>query len=240
MPSFRKSADLVLTAVLSAPLGLARAGLHSRRCQQWRRSAPAIRTRWEQAAFLLLNRAKFSHVGVMQYAQSLPLADKEVVLTFDDGPLPPHSIAVLDILASQCVKATFFLVGEMAREFPAIVRRIHEEGHTIGTHTEHHPGAHAKNADRKSSRRDRSRHRRRRRGAVGSKRSRALLPHSRLGAQRCDRAGAGRAFAGGVQLRHGRRRLASRESDRRTSFAWPSAGSRRAARAFCCFTTFIT
>jgi peptidoglycan/xylan/chitin deacetylase (PgdA/CDA1 family) len=75
----------------------------------------------------------------MQYPQSLPLADKEVVLTFDDGPIPPHSTAVLDILAAQCVKATFFLVGEMAREFPAVVRRIHEEGHTIGTHTEHHP-----------------------------------------------------------------------------------------------------
>src|SRR5436309_10893439 len=78
-------------------------------------------------------------IGVMQYPQSLPLADKEVVLTFDDGPLPPHSTAVLDILAAQCVKATFFLVGEMAREFPSIVRRIHEEGHTIGTHSEHHP-----------------------------------------------------------------------------------------------------
>ena len=75
----------------------------------------------------------------MQYPQSLPLADKEVVLTFDDGPIPPHSNAALDILAAQCVKATFFLVGEMAREFPSVVRRIHEEGHTIGTHREHHP-----------------------------------------------------------------------------------------------------
>ncbi len=89
---------------------------------------------------LVVDPAKIHHVGVMQYSQSLPLADKEVVLTFDDGPIPPHSTAVLDILAAQCVKATFFLVGEMAREFPAVVRRIHEEGHTIGTHTEHHPG----------------------------------------------------------------------------------------------------
>jgi peptidoglycan/xylan/chitin deacetylase (PgdA/CDA1 family) len=37
------------------------------------------------------------------------------------------------------VKATYFLVGEMARAFPATVRRIYEEGHTIGTHSEHHP-----------------------------------------------------------------------------------------------------
>ena len=67
------------------------------------------------------------------------LADKEVVLTFDDGPILPYSNQILDILASQCVKATYFLVGEMARAFPATVRRIYEEGHTIGTHSEHHP-----------------------------------------------------------------------------------------------------
>jgi peptidoglycan-N-acetylglucosamine deacetylase len=83
--------------------------------------------------------ADLKQVGLMQYPQTLPLADKEVVLTFDDGPLPPSSTKVLDILAAQCVKATFFLVGEMAREHPATVRRIHEEGHTIGTHTEDHP-----------------------------------------------------------------------------------------------------
>ena len=75
----------------------------------------------------------------MQYSDSLPLADKEVVLTFDDGPILPYSNQILDILASQCVKATYFLVGEMARAFPATVRRIYEEGHTIGTHSEHHP-----------------------------------------------------------------------------------------------------
>jgi peptidoglycan/xylan/chitin deacetylase (PgdA/CDA1 family) len=75
----------------------------------------------------------------MQYPDSLPLADKEIVLTFDDGPLPPYSNQILDILASECVKATYFLVGEMARAYPATVRRVFEEGHTIGTHSEHHP-----------------------------------------------------------------------------------------------------
>ena len=75
----------------------------------------------------------------MQYPDSLPLNDKEVVLTFDDGPLPPYSTQILDILAAQCVKVTYFLVGEMARAFPAMVRRIYEEGHTIGTHSEDHP-----------------------------------------------------------------------------------------------------
>ena len=75
----------------------------------------------------------------MNHALALPLADKEVVLTFDDGPVPRYSNQVLDALAAQCVKATFFLVGEMAREYPATVRRIFADGHTIGTHSEDHP-----------------------------------------------------------------------------------------------------
>jgi peptidoglycan-N-acetylglucosamine deacetylase len=88
---------------------------------------------------LVLEPGELARVGVMQYPDSLPLADKEVVLTFDDGPLPPYTNEILDILAAQCVKATYFLVGEMARSFPAAVRRIYEAGHTIGTHSEDHP-----------------------------------------------------------------------------------------------------
>jgi len=88
---------------------------------------------------LVLQPGDFTQVGSMQYPQSLPLADKEVVLTFDDGPLPPYSNQVLDILAEQCVKVTYFLVGEMAQSHPDVVRRIYQEGHTIGTHTENHP-----------------------------------------------------------------------------------------------------
>jgi peptidoglycan/xylan/chitin deacetylase (PgdA/CDA1 family) len=88
---------------------------------------------------LAIDPAQYRRIGHMQYSDSLPLADKEVVLTFDDGPILPYSNQILDILASQCVKATYFLVGEMARAFPATVRRIYEEGHTIGTHSEHHP-----------------------------------------------------------------------------------------------------
>ena len=88
---------------------------------------------------LALDPAEYPRIGRMQYADALPLNDKEVVLTFDDGPLPSYSNQILDILAAQCVKATYFLVGEMARAFPATVRRIYEEGHTIGTHSEDHP-----------------------------------------------------------------------------------------------------
>src|SRR3954462_5384453 len=78
-------------------------------------------------------------IGTMDYAETLPLLDREVVLTFDDGPIPPYTGKVLDILAAQCVKATYFIVGTMAREYPALVRRAYDEGHTIGTHSMSHP-----------------------------------------------------------------------------------------------------
>jgi peptidoglycan/xylan/chitin deacetylase (PgdA/CDA1 family) len=88
---------------------------------------------------LAIDPADFKRIGHMQYPDSLPLQDKEVVITFDDGPIPPYSNQILDILASQCVKVTYFLVGEMARAYPSIVRHEYEAGHTIGTHSEHHP-----------------------------------------------------------------------------------------------------
>jgi len=78
-------------------------------------------------------------LGTMQYRETLPLADHEVVLTFDDGPLPRNSNRILDILASQCVKATFFEIGRMAQASPEGVRKLRDAGHTIGTHTEDHP-----------------------------------------------------------------------------------------------------
>jgi peptidoglycan-N-acetylglucosamine deacetylase len=83
----------------------------------------------------------FEHprLGSMQYHESLPLEDHEVVLTFDDGPLAARTIHVLDTLAHECVKATFFLVGEMATNYPDVVRKIEAAGHTIGTHTQSHP-----------------------------------------------------------------------------------------------------
>jgi peptidoglycan/xylan/chitin deacetylase (PgdA/CDA1 family) len=78
-------------------------------------------------------------LGYIEYDETLPLHDREVVLTFDDGPVPPYTDMVLDALAAECVKATFFIVGQQAAAHPALVRRAVQEGHTIGTHTEHHP-----------------------------------------------------------------------------------------------------
>lgn len=74
-------------------------------------------------------------VGVKSFPQTLPLADHEVVLTFDDGPHPPTTSKVLAALAQECVRATFFLIGLHAAEHPEMVKRIAREGHTIGHHT---------------------------------------------------------------------------------------------------------
>jgi peptidoglycan-N-acetylglucosamine deacetylase len=90
---------------------------------------------------LTISPSNFSRIGSMQYAQTLPLNDHEVVITFDDGPIPPYSNVILDTLAAQCVKVTYFLVGEMAHAYPSIVRRIYNAGHTIGTHSQNHPYA---------------------------------------------------------------------------------------------------
>lgn len=88
---------------------------------------------------LVVDPREHTRIGTMQYAETLPLQDHEVVLTFDDGPLPPHSTQVLDILAAQCVKATFFIIGRMARDYPEGVRKVRDAGHTVGTHTQNHP-----------------------------------------------------------------------------------------------------
>jgi peptidoglycan/xylan/chitin deacetylase (PgdA/CDA1 family) len=66
------------------------------------------------------------------------LADHEVVLTFDDGPSPSHTQAVLDALAAHCTKATFFMVGRMAAADPAMVREVARRGHTVAAHTWSH------------------------------------------------------------------------------------------------------
>jgi peptidoglycan/xylan/chitin deacetylase (PgdA/CDA1 family) len=74
----------------------------------------------------------------------IALKKGEVVLTFDDGPAPKYTNAVLDALDGQGVKATFLMVGQMARAHPAMVRKVAARGHTVGTHTQNHANlAHA-------------------------------------------------------------------------------------------------
>jgi peptidoglycan/xylan/chitin deacetylase (PgdA/CDA1 family) len=66
------------------------------------------------------------------------LRNKEVVLTFDDGPWPGNTPAVLKALADECVKATFFPIGKHALWHPEILKQVYAAGHTVGSHTWSH------------------------------------------------------------------------------------------------------
>lgn len=65
-------------------------------------------------------------------------ARKEIAITFDDGPHPQYTPKLLDILKANNVKATFFLVGEMAVKYPDLVHAEMAAGHSVGNHTYHH------------------------------------------------------------------------------------------------------
>jgi peptidoglycan/xylan/chitin deacetylase (PgdA/CDA1 family) len=75
--------------------------------------------------------------GFLQYKQFDFLADKEIVLTFDDGPWPTTP-SVLKALADECTKAVFFPIGLHTTYHPEILRQVAAAGHTIGAHTWSH------------------------------------------------------------------------------------------------------
>lgn len=76
--------------------------------------------------------------GFEQYRVHDFLLLKEVVLTFDDGPWPNNTRAVLDALDEHCTKATFFIIGKHALWHPDILKEVAARGHTVGSHTWSH------------------------------------------------------------------------------------------------------
>ncbi|WP_319798977.1 polysaccharide deacetylase family protein [Nitrobacter sp.] len=76
--------------------------------------------------------------GFEHFKQLDFLRDKEVVLTFDDGPWPGHTPAVLKALADQCTTGIFFSIGKHATYHPEILRQVAAAGHTVGAHTWSH------------------------------------------------------------------------------------------------------
>lgn len=77
--------------------------------------------------------------GLAQFPRTLPLKRGEVVLTFDDGPLPSVTKSILKTLKRHCAKATFFAVGKMALAAPDVMQQIVRAGHSVGAHTHSHP-----------------------------------------------------------------------------------------------------
>ena len=76
--------------------------------------------------------------GFEHFKQYDFLRDKEVVLTFDDGPWPGNTPTVLKALSDECLKATFFEIGEHATWHPEITKQVIAAGMTVGTHTWSH------------------------------------------------------------------------------------------------------
>jgi peptidoglycan/xylan/chitin deacetylase (PgdA/CDA1 family) len=82
--------------------------------------------------------------GFEHFKQLDFLQDHEVVLTFDDGPWPGNTPAVLKALSDQCTKAVFFSIGKHAGYHPEILRQVYAAGHTVGTHTWSHANLNSK------------------------------------------------------------------------------------------------
>ena len=87
---------------------------------------------------VVIDGAKGQQFGSVQFKDDF-LRDKEVVLTFDDGPLAKYTRAILRALDRHCTKATFFAVGRMAMAFPNVLREVADAGHTVAGHTWSHP-----------------------------------------------------------------------------------------------------
>jgi peptidoglycan-N-acetylglucosamine deacetylase len=91
------------------------------------------------ARVLTIDPASTLPVGRKQFPVTLPLAAKEVVLTFDDGPWPGSTDRVLAALRHECVHANFFMLGRNATAHPALARKVLADGHIVGHHSYSHP-----------------------------------------------------------------------------------------------------
>lgn len=92
-------------------------------------------------------RAAARTVQVPQPEYEVHAGPNVMALTFDDGPSPQYTPQVLDVLRDHGVKATFFVCGDNVVEYPAVIRRMAAEGHTIGNHTWSHPDLPGLSAD---------------------------------------------------------------------------------------------
>ena len=82
------------------------------------------------------NKAMRSLLGTITHVQTF---ENVVALTFDDGPYPDNTLAILESLEKNKAHATFFVVGEAAQKYPELVQRIAKTGHAIGNHSWDHP-----------------------------------------------------------------------------------------------------
>ncbi|HXH60331.1 MAG TPA: polysaccharide deacetylase family protein [Fimbriimonadaceae bacterium] len=139
---------IVLLLIALAPIALAQASLHSRLAKglnpeplldgdpYWRLAAREVS---QDHIYLDKSEAAISKSDVLHHLlRHGNTARKQLALTFDDGPNPRYTPALLALLKSLNVKATFFLVGHMAEANPELVKQIATDGYEIGNHTFSH------------------------------------------------------------------------------------------------------
>jgi peptidoglycan/xylan/chitin deacetylase (PgdA/CDA1 family) len=90
--------------------------------------------------------------GFEHFKQLDFLTDKEIVLTFDDGPWPVNTPSVLKTLADECTKAVFFPIGKHATYHPEILKQVVAAGHSVGTHTWSHANLNSKKMNEQQAR----------------------------------------------------------------------------------------
>ncbi|MBK5959635.1 polysaccharide deacetylase [Rhodoplanes elegans] len=138
-PTFPTTVATVFATVLVTMLATTVAALLAAPAAQAQTACSGQRDALGTARVLTVEPAATPRVGRKHFSGTLPLADMEVVLTFDDGPRPGRTDRVLDALARECVRASFFVLGKHALAHPALLRRIAAEGHTVAHHTFGHP-----------------------------------------------------------------------------------------------------
>ena len=105
-----------------------------------------------RTAALLLVAVLMCVPGVIEYraeavAASSMADSKKIAITFDDGPHPYYTEQLLDGLKERNVKATFFVLGKHAEQYPELVKRMSDEGHLIGNHTYSHVQLNKRNSE---------------------------------------------------------------------------------------------
>jgi len=82
-------------------------------------------------------RSEYSKAAGLSFSR-VPVTDKYIAMTFDDGPTPQNTPRLLDMLRARNIKATFYMVGSNVDLYPQVVRRVVAEGHEIGNHSYTH------------------------------------------------------------------------------------------------------
>ena len=108
----------------------------------WRENSPHKANGHIPKAHTLIKKALFSTVPGQQLLEHGDRNRPQIALTVDDGPDPVYTPRILDIFRDHAVKATFFVVGGAAEQYPDLVMRMKKEGHEVGSHSYSHPYFH--------------------------------------------------------------------------------------------------